>query len=321
MQKDIALKQLAEHEDVFAEIFNQLAFHGCQVVKPEHLISIPTEAFITEAEGVLREKRRDIVKADHNGQYYHLIFDLENQDRIDYTMPVRIMGYEFASYDKQIREISTENKKQEGSPIIDRLLEGQKLAPVISLILYWGKDTWDSPRCLHDMLHFSESAEGIIKPLVPDFPINLVCMAKLTEEQRQRLTTDIRVLADYVACQTDKQKKKNILREGFHHIRHSRETLTALSAIAGDRRYKQMVTAWEESTQKDEEGENMCEVLDEIFNDGKEEGLKEGLKEGIRALIEACREFGASREDTLTRILNRFSLPQKQVEEYMALYW
>ena len=61
----------------------------------------------------------------------------------------------------------------------------------------------------------------------------------------------------------------------------------------------------------------MCEVLDEIFNDGKEEGLKEG----IRALIEACRELGASREDTLTRILNHFSLPQQQVEEYMALYW
>ena len=142
-------------------------------------------------------------------------------------------------------------------------------------------------------------------------------MAKLTEEQRQKLTTDIRVLADYVACQTDKKKRKNILREGFQHIRHSRETLTALSAIAGDRRYKQMVTAWEESTQKEEEEENMCEVLDEIFNDGKEEGLKEG----IRALIEACREFGASKEDTLTRILNRFSLPQQQVEEYMALYW
>jgi hypothetical protein len=73
--------------------------------------------------------------------------------------------------------------------------------------------------------------------------------------------------------------------------------------------------------EKEEEEENMCEVLDEIFNDGKEEGLKEGLKEGIRALIEACREFGASREDTLTRILNHFSLPQQQVEEYMALYW
>ena len=61
----------------------------------------------------------------------------------------------------------------------------------------------------------------------------------------------------------------------------------------------------------------MCEVLDDIFNDGKEVGLKEG----ICALIEACREFGVSQEDTLQRILERFSLPRQQVEEYMTLYW
>ena len=323
MQKDIALKQLAEYEDVFAEIFNQLAFGGKQIVKPDQLISIPTEAFVTETEGLLREKRRDIVKADPNGQYYHLIFDLENQDRIDYTMPVRIMGYEFASYEKQIREIYNENKNQQGSSVMDRLLEGQKLAPVVSLVLYWGKDTWDSPRCLHDILKFPQGKEEWIKPLIPEYPINLVCMANLTEEERQRLTTDIRLLADYVAYRKEPKKRKNILQEGFHRIRHWKETLTALAAIAGDRRYKQMVTAWEEHIQegKQEEEETMCEILDEIFNDGKEEGLKEGLKEGIHALIDACRELGALREDTLQRILKRFSLPQQQAEEYMALYW
>lgn len=61
----------------------------------------------------------------------------------------------------------------------------------------------------------------------------------------------------------------------------------------------------------------MCEVLDEIFNDGKEEGLKEG----IRVLIGACREFGVTREDTLQRILHKFTLSKQQVEEYMVLYW
>lgn len=97
MQKDIALKQLAEYEDVFAEIFNHLAFHGKTIVKAEELISISTEAIITETEGLLREKRRDIVKADKRGYCYHLIFDLENQ----------------------------------------------KLAPVISMVLYWGQETWE----------------------------------------------------------------------------------------------------------------------------------------------------------------------------------
>ncbi len=319
MQKDIALKQLAEHEDVFAEIFNQLAFHGKAIVKAEELISIPTEAIVTEVEGLLREKRRDIVKADKSGHCYHLIFDLENQDRIDYTMPVRIMGYDFASYEKQIREIAAENKKNEDFHVMDRLQENQKLAPVISLVLYWGQETWQSPRCLHDMLEFPQGTEEWIKPLIPDYPINLVCMAALTEEERRGLTTDVRLLADYVASRKDPKKAKNILQDGFQRIRHWKETLTALSAIAGDRRYHQMVKVWEEGShnEKREEEAGMCEVLDEIFNDGKEEGLKEG----ISALIEACRELGASREDTLQRILRKFTLPKQQVEEYMVLYW
>ena len=110
MQKDIALKQLAEHEDVFAEVFNQLAFGGKNIITPGELTELHTEVIVMEMEGQLREKRRDIVKADRRGQCYHLIFDLENQDRIDYTMPVRIMGYEVASYEKQIREMAAINQ-------------------------------------------------------------------------------------------------------------------------------------------------------------------------------------------------------------------
>lgn len=327
MQKDIALKQLAEHEDVFAEIFNQLAFGGRQIVKPEELISVPTEAVIAEIDGVLREKRRDIVKADGNGQYYHLIFGLENQDHIDQTMPVRMMGYDLASYEKQIRQLAVVNQ-QEKRHVIDRLQKGQKLAPVISLVLYWGQETWESPRCLYDILDFSRDTEDVLKPLIPDYPINLVCMAKLTQGERERLSTDIRVLADYVACQNDRTERKNILQNHFHKVHHWKETLTALAAIAGDGRYKQMVQVLEEKVlpgSDGEEGVNMCEVLDDIFNDGREVGLKEGIKEGIKegltVLIKTCKEFGISRQDTLQRIRDGFAVSQEMAEEYVGLYW
>lgn len=324
MQKDIALKQLAEHNEVFAEIFNQLAFGGSQIVMVDDLISIPTEAIVTDVEGMLREKRRDIVKADCRGNCYHLIFDLENQDKIDRTMPVRIMGYDFAAYEKQIRERAAENEKNGNKTVMERLREGQKLAPVISLILYWGTDSWDSPRCLYDILRFPEDTADAIKPLIPDYPINLVCMANLTEKQRSQLTTDIRILAEYVAYRKDPKRRKNALHEMFRKIRYGKETLTALEAIAGDRRYRQMVNVWEEKTQegkKREEEVNVCEFLDEIYNDGKEEGLKVGLKEGICALIEVCRELGASQQSTLERIMRKFTLSQQEGEAYLVQYW
>ena len=322
MQKDIALKQLAEHEDVFAEVFNQLAFGGKNIITPGELTELPTEAIVMEMEGQLREKRRDIVKADRRGQCYHLIFDLENQDRIDYTMPVRIMGYEVASYEKQIREMAAINQKED-SHSLNRLKEGQRLAPVVSLILYWGKEPWEKPRCLHDMLEFSEDIEEVIKPLISAYPINLVDMSQLTEEERQNLTTDIRLLADYVAYRKDPYKRKNILRDMPYKIRHWKETLTALAAIAGDKRYTQMIKAWEDKIPQEdgEEEHDMCEMLEEIWSEAKEEGIKEGIKEGIGALIKLCKNFQVSRQETLQKILESFSLPQQEAEEYLAMYW
>ena len=50
-------------------------------------------------------------------------------------------------------------------------------------------------------------------------------------------------------------------------------------------------------------------------------GIKEGIKEGIGALIKLCKNFQVSRQETLQKILESFSLPQQEAEEYLAMYW
>lgn len=65
------------------------------------------------------------------------------------------------------------------------------------------------------------------------------------------------------------------------------------------------------------------------FENGKAAGLKEGLKEGkaegltqgIRALIQAYREFGATREASLEKLVKNLSISESQAEEYLNLYW
>lgn len=52
-----------------------------------------------------------------------------------------------------------------------------------------------------------------------------------------------------------------------------------------------------------------------------EEGKIEGKLEGIRALIETCEEFNVSREETLERIVDKFSLSAEKAEVYMNNYW
>lgn len=55
--------------------------------------------------------------------------------------------------------------------------------------------------------------------------------------------------------------------------------------------------------------------------EGREEGRQEGREEGIRALITTLREMPISREDTLAKLIQNFSLSSADAAEYMNKYW
>ena len=48
---------------------------------------------------------------------------------------------------------------------------------------------------------------------------------------------------------------------------------------------------------------------------------RKGKTEGVKALIETCREFGESREDTLKRLTGKLSLTEKEAAKYMDAFW
>ncbi|MBP3927412.1 MAG: hypothetical protein J6D13_09615, partial [Clostridium sp.] len=86
----------------------------------------------------------------------------------------RVMGYEYASYEEQIKERMAKNKAEKKPAVIARLHEYQKLAPVITTVVNWSGEEWRGPRSLHDMLEFPPEIEEEIRPLVADYPIHLL---------------------------------------------------------------------------------------------------------------------------------------------------
>ena len=66
---------------------------------------------------------------------------------------------------------------------------------------------------------------------------------------------------------------------------------------------------------------DMCGAIAGLIEEGKIEGKLEGRLEGIKALIETCEEFNVSKEDTLARIKNKFSLSEENAETYLEKYW
>ena len=73
MEKDIAEKRLESCNDVFADIFDNLLFEGQKILMEDQLEALPTEAFVRDMGGNLRQGSRDIRKADRRGSRYYLI--------------------------------------------------------------------------------------------------------------------------------------------------------------------------------------------------------------------------------------------------------
>ena len=68
------------------------------------------------------------------------------------------------------------------------LKKGDKLKPVITLMVYLGTGKWDGPRALHDMLHFPDER---LKAFVPDYKLNLIVPKKLKNSDFSKFDPDL----------------------------------------------------------------------------------------------------------------------------------
>ena len=322
-EKDLLEKTLEEHNDVFADIVNALGFGGGMLVEPESLKPGPTASIYEDLGGQKREQHRDVVKYCTRSGVVLALFGLENQSGEDYDMVFRMMSYDGAAY-----------KQQKGR---------RKKYPVISFVLYYGLEHWKAPQSLREAIVWPDekTADGCswqkIIELVPDYRINLVEVAFLPREVRERFTSDFRIVAEYFhAKRTETEAEFVAGPEGHRNIRHVKEMLDFFREFTGDERYLEMSREMERRSEK---GECVmsCSMLDYAENKGIQKGIREGvrkgvrkgiqkgvqkgIREGTRALIESCRELNQSYDSTLQRIMDKFSLSRSEAEARMREYW
>ena len=98
MEKDITWSDFFEDNSRYADIINGLGCAGSQLVAPEDLSELDTKK---------RSKTRDLIRKAALGMNFAII-GIENQDEIDYELPVRIMNYDALHYKRQVTKISKE---------------------------------------------------------------------------------------------------------------------------------------------------------------------------------------------------------------------
>ena len=191
-------KELFRDSNVFADAINGHFFHGEQIVKPESLSDLdPTETILPKATGknAPQEFRRDLLKlltCKKDGDTTYVILGLEEQTSIDYAMPSRVWLYDAVTLYREIRARANFNrkhrKKESNKHFTSKLLPGDRVNAVITLVVYLSHIPWDGPRRISDLVN--PIPEGLA-PYFKDYKLNLLCPNDLSFEDIHRFKSDL----------------------------------------------------------------------------------------------------------------------------------
>ncbi len=170
--------------------------------------------------------------------------------------------------------------------------------PVITLVLYFGDKDWDGAKSIHEMLSVQNPE---ILSYVPDYRINLIEPAKISDEEYEKFKTDLGSIMQFIKHQSDKDGSWIKGKPRFKHV--EKEEVELINLITGSQ------IAGEEK-----EGViDMCRALENSINNAKNEGRLEGELEGkikgkIETLYEEC-------DMSIPDIAKKVSKPEEYVKE------
>ena len=285
-QMDLYQSDFYEDKSRFADVFNGVLFGGREIMKPEEL-----ENEDSVMVGLKKKRNLKKVICDKIRRWrdrYVSILVLENQSYVDYRMVLRVMESEVIGYEKQRKEKYQEQRRGDvkfnSHEYLSGMKKGQKLIPIITLVLYMGKDKlWDGPRSLHDMLELEEE----IKPFVNDFKVNLFDYHEYKDFSMFK--TENRLLFEMLANARDKKKMLSVLKQ---HNHSGKVDEVSAKAILGILNVKMDLTKILRKDEKGREVYDMCQAFEDYKEEGRREGRREGRKEGeLKALKMAVKNL------------------------------
>lgn len=251
-QKDLTEKNLQYYPDVFADILNALLYDGKPMIAAEELQPAPTETLYYSQKGGLRNQFHDVSKFVSRHGSILAQYTLENETKASRKMIFRRLGYEGAVYREQL----------------DRKTD----YPFIGLVLYWGRKRWTQPRSIAEYFSSRDIPLETWK-YINNFRLQVFQMSRLPKEVRQRFTSDMRIVVDFLAEGKD-------YKPTTQRIVHVEAFLLLMKNLTNDDRYEALVDKLIEEEKKGAEI-NMCEWLDKYINQGIQQGIEQGIQQGI----------------------------------------
>lgn len=208
------------------------------------------------------------------GMFYLI---LENQERVDYSMPVRILNHESIFYHEQVKSLEMEHKQKNELHTPEEWFSGIKmkdrLIPAISLILYYGAEPWDGAQDMSQLLQTKGIPEELMA-LIRNYSMNLIQIKDI--DYLEAFQTDLHETFGFIKYQYNNSKLSQFVEENREKFQNLPEdAYDFITCQTGTRKLEQFKLQC-----KTREGNyNMCKALDDWEKENIERGVQLGIQQ------------------------------------------
>ena len=306
IKPDVIFKNFWRDNGHFASLFNTVIFDGKTVIQPEALKELDTDVSNVIKSGKYEEsltRARDVVKKAAHGTDL-VILGIENQRKIHYGMPLRVMIYDALSYLKECQEIAGEHKesgaKATAEEFLSGLHKGDRLHPIITIVIYYDEKPWDGAQSLKDMIgDMPLEISGVFS----DYRMNLLQVRESSQYHfdNEDVQTIFEITRYIYQGEFAKVKK-------FYGEKTVKSDVGAVIGVMTDSR---LIV---EEALESEGGMNMCTALEKLEEKGREEGRLEMKQETVLSMA----NLGMPVEQIATVVKESVGIVQKWISEGKA---
>lgn len=228
----------------FADLFNGALFQGRNIIKAEDLKAASEQYPVMD--GKTLHRFRDIKMYLNSGE--------------------------------ALRILALENQNLEPAERLSGITQNDRLTPVYTLCLYHGEEPWNGPHTLRDMMNFGNDCDNL-SHFFADYPMRLFCINEYSDFSC--FHTELRELFTALAYRKNKNQLYVSMTGNAAFRKLNSETVRVMSILLN------APVLWKERerymniNQEEEEEYNMCQALQELFEDAKNAGFGQGIIEGI----------------------------------------
>jgi len=305
---DEATYEYFSDPEYFADLINAGCFEGKEIVCADRLEQLSER---TQEEGKKGPKStyRDLRMRLRNGAGF-VFLAVENQTEVDFEMPLRIMRYDAAEYQRQANAHRRKKRKERETACLgrsawsERMTKDDRFYPVYTVCFYHGDGTWQGPRSLKELMDFGENA-GEWEENFSDYRITVINAND--RELAENCRTQLRQLLNVMSARRDKKRLRALFQEK-DYANLNQETARIIAVMADVPEFLER----EDEYQNAEGGYNMCQAMDELRAEFKEEGRAEGRAEGReQTLITAVRNLMTSMKLSMEQAMNALMIPEE----------